>query len=201
MRILILLFRQFYIVVANDCECEVEPWSNWYRLDATCGSAMERRERVCSTCDGWTFCMKCIDEDNRIKYEYKPVDLPSCRKYFFRFKINSTYWLAETFIWEKDGDKIHFTECPAGFNCAKPDAISQCPDGTFSDASATICLTCTPGNFCQNGITEKCPPEPLQTMKVSLNVWNVQLEWIVLILLSQKFVHLANIQLSQKPLV
>ena len=88
----------------------------------------------------------------------QPCNESACRKYFFRFKINSTYWLAGTFIWEKDGDKIQFTECPAGFNCAKPDAIYHCSDGTFSDASATICLTCTPGSFCQNGITEKCPP-------------------------------------------
>ena len=53
---------------------------------------------------------------------------------------------------------IEFMDCPAGYNCLKPDEIEQCPEGTFSDATATNCLICSLGNYCSNGIAEKCPP-------------------------------------------
>ena len=53
---------------------------------------------------------------------------------------------------------IEFMDCPAGYNCKKPDEIYQCPDGTFSDSSALKCLTCSLGDYCLNGIAEKCPP-------------------------------------------
>ena len=80
MRIVILLFRQLNFVVVNACECEVEPWNEWSVTDATCGPAMERRERVCSSCYSWNLCMTCNDEDNRRKYESRSVVLAPCRK-------------------------------------------------------------------------------------------------------------------------
>ena len=95
MRILILLFRQFYFVVANDCECEVEPWSNWYGQDVTCGSTQKMRQRVCSTPDGWTLGLTCTSKDENTKSEYKSVELPDCRKSSF---INSSILI--NFFWK-----------------------------------------------------------------------------------------------------
>ena len=86
MRILILLFRQFYFVVANDCECEVEPWSGWSAPDATCGPAKRTRQRVCSTIDGWTLGFSCYNKDHWTRDEYKSIVLPACRKFSLYIK-------------------------------------------------------------------------------------------------------------------
>ena len=80
MRIVILLFQQFYVAVADNCECEVEPWNEWSVADATCGPAMQRRQRVCSSVDGWTLGLTCHVDDHIIKYDSRDVVLPACRK-------------------------------------------------------------------------------------------------------------------------
>ena len=90
MKILILLFRQFYFVAANDCECEVEPWSQWSGTwSATCGTAYKTRQRVCSTTDGWTLGLSCHSKDHRTRDEYKSVVLPACRKFSLYIKLHS----------------------------------------------------------------------------------------------------------------
>ena len=89
MRILILLFRQFYFVVANDCECEVEPWSQWSVAYATCGSTHKTRQRVCSTVNGWALGLSCHTQDETTKTEYEAVVLPACRKFSLNIKLHS----------------------------------------------------------------------------------------------------------------
>ena len=81
MRIVILLFRQFNFVVANDCECEVEGWSYWSGADATCGTAIETRQRVCSTPNAWTLGLTCNaeHETHNTKYQARNAVLPACR--------------------------------------------------------------------------------------------------------------------------
>jgi len=75
----------FMITVANDCECEVEPWSNWGPCSSTCGTSSKKRERICSSCNGWTLCMTCNDEDakkwNARKTEYFTCHNDPCRKF------------------------------------------------------------------------------------------------------------------------
>ena len=53
----------------------------------------------------------------------------ACRKFFFRFKINSKYWSAVP---------IH------------------CPYGQYIAESKTSCLICLPGNYCSEGIIRSC---------------------------------------------
>ena len=79
MRIVLLLFQQFYVVVADFCECEVEPWNEW-SADATCGPAMERRQRVCSYFSGWSLGLSCNEKDESIRQDSRPVELSACRK-------------------------------------------------------------------------------------------------------------------------
>ena len=90
MRIVILFFRQFSFVVANDCECEVEGWSNWSGPDATCGSAIETRQRVCKTPGGWALeLLKCNAEHVLLttKYQDRNAVLPACRKLSLNVKL------------------------------------------------------------------------------------------------------------------
>lgn len=101
MRIVILLFRQFNFVVTNDCECEVQPWNDWSGPDSTCGSAIEGRQRVCSTISGWKLGLGC-NEEGYMRNEYRSKMLAPCRKLFFKFKINLRFWLAGILTWEKD---------------------------------------------------------------------------------------------------
>ena len=79
MRIVILLFRLLNFVVANDCECEVQPWNDWSGTHSTCGSAIETRRRVCSTPNGFTLGLTCHEADQRQKYDSRDVVLPACR--------------------------------------------------------------------------------------------------------------------------
>ena len=79
MRIVLLLFWQFNFVVVDGCECEVEPWNDWSGTDSTCGSAMERRQRVCSRTDGWTLGLTCHAKDHHTIYDSRDVVLPACR--------------------------------------------------------------------------------------------------------------------------
>ena len=87
MRIVILLFQHFYVVVADNCECEVLPWNEWSVADATCGPAMVGRRRVCSTFDAWKLGLACIEADERQQEEYKPVELSACRKLSLNVKL------------------------------------------------------------------------------------------------------------------
>ena len=132
MRIVILLFQQFYVVLADFCECEVEPWNEW-SADATCGPhARERRQRVCSTISGWKLGLGCVDDDETSKEEFRSVMLPPCRKLFFKFNINLRFLLAGILTWEKDQtsncqDRTHGYESNS-FVCKGKDLMERkCP--------------------------------------------------------------------------
>ena len=87
MRIVILLFRQFNFVVANDCECEVEGWSNWSDPDATCGTALKTRRRVCSSFNGLTLGLTCREKGHYTRQEFESVVLTDCRKLSMNVKF------------------------------------------------------------------------------------------------------------------
>ena len=80
MRVVLSLFLQFYVVQANSCECEVQPWGQWSSPDVSC-SVTVRRNRVCSTKNGWTLGLSCHPKDNTTVFESKV--LPPCRKLLF----------------------------------------------------------------------------------------------------------------------
>ena len=42
-------------------------------------------------------------------------------------------------------------------NCVDPTNPYQCSDGKYPDETKTICLLCTVGHFCKNGVSEACP--------------------------------------------
>ena len=89
MNVVYFYFIYFYFVnfltltVANDCECEVEPWGGWSDCSVTCGSGRKTRKRICSTKDGWTLGLTCNSEDARTKLDQKTCSLKSCRELLF----------------------------------------------------------------------------------------------------------------------
>lgn len=75
----------FMLTVANDCECEAEPWTSWSECPSTCGHSQRKRTRICSTCVGWTACLTCNEEDakkdNALRAEYLNCYKDPCRKF------------------------------------------------------------------------------------------------------------------------
>ena len=67
------------LTVANDCECEVEPWGDWGPCSATC-EGVRSKTRICSTNNGWTLGLSCHTKDETPKFQYQTCNPRACRE-------------------------------------------------------------------------------------------------------------------------
>ena len=119
--------------------------------------------RCCIACEKgqWLdeYSNSCIDCEKGQKCPSTILSPQNCEPGYFQPKSKQTACIScPTGKACPTSGMIGFMDCPAGYNCQNPDAIYECPGGTFSDGSATNCLTCSLGNFCQNGTIHKCLP-------------------------------------------
>ena len=87
--------------VASNCECEEKAWTDWSdQCSATCGDSYKTRTRICSSCNGYTLCITCNQEDakkpNALRTEYKRCSKDPCRKSFCIYQSKNQSILAAT---------------------------------------------------------------------------------------------------------
>ena len=70
----------FFLSCVSACECEVEPWNSW-ELIGDCGTAYEKRTRICSSLSGWKLGLGCNDDEHAVRAETRPKDLKACREF------------------------------------------------------------------------------------------------------------------------